>query len=195
MSIPSLCTREVPARRGYRLLVLASGIAFAVSLIFTGVGLAATSGAPSGAPQSSSKAPAKRGTSPSKSSTSKTSAASKKGKKGGKRHWEPIQKAPTTDRIEEIQTALSREGYYHGDPTKKWDSSTQDAMRRFQEDHGMTGTGKLDATTLQKLGLGSDIAGVSAPRQVQQHPTTSPSATPLPAPTPATSTNTDPTGN
>ena len=125
----------------------------------------------------------------------RSSASSKKGKKGGRKHWEPIQKAPTTDRIEEIQTALSREGYYHGDPTKKWDSNTQDAMRRFQEDHGMTGTGKLDATTLQKLGLGSDIAGVSAPRQVQQRPTTSPNPTPPPAPAPSTTTNADPTGN
>ena len=45
----------------------------------------------------------------------------------------------------------------------------------------MTGTGKLDATTLQKLGLGSDIAGVSAPRPAQH-----PSATPAPASPPPT---------
>jgi peptidoglycan hydrolase-like protein with peptidoglycan-binding domain len=190
MSLASVFKREAPARRGHRLLALASRIAFVASLAFAGAGFTTTARAANAAPQSSTKAPAKKGT-----AASKSSASSKKGKKGGKRHWEPIQKAPTTDRIEEIQTALSREGYYHGDPSKKWDANTQDAMRKFQEDHGMTGSGKLDATTLQKLGLGSDIAGVSAPRQTQQHPTTSPNPTPPPAPAPSTTSNADPTGN
>lgn len=167
--------REAPARRGYRLLALVTGIVFAASLVLA---------AP--APQSSKKSPAKK-------SSSKTSSTSKKGKKG-RRHWEPIQKSPTTDRIEEIQTALGREGYYHGEPTKKWDSNTQDAMRHFQQDHGMSGSGKLDATTLQKLGLGSDIAGVSAPHQIQR-PSTAPTANPSPVPTPSTTTNADPGGN
>ena len=102
----------------------------------------------------------------SKSSASSSHSASKK--KSKKKHVarrEPTQKAPTTDRVTEIQTALQREGFYQGDPSGKWDAGTQDAMRRFQESRGMTGTGKLDAPSLQKLGLGSDIAGVSAPRQ------------------------------
>jgi peptidoglycan hydrolase-like protein with peptidoglycan-binding domain len=171
--------REAPARRGHRLLALATAIVFAASLLL--VARASTAWAASGSPQSSNK-----------SSSKKSSSASKKNKKG-RRHWEPIQKAPTTDRIEEIQTALAREGYYHGDPTKKWDSNTQDAMRKFQEDHGMTGTGKLDATTLQKLGLGSDIAGVSAPRPVQ-HPTGTPTPASPPPATPSSSASTDPGG-
>ena len=37
------------------------------------------------------------------------------------------------------------------------------AMRDFQSSHGLTATGKLDALTLQKLGLGSEIAGRAAP--------------------------------
>jgi peptidoglycan hydrolase-like protein with peptidoglycan-binding domain len=93
----------------------------------------------------------------------KSSSSKKKHHKAVKR--EPTQKAPTTDRVTEIQSALAREGYYKGDPSGKWDADTQDAMRRFQESRGLTGTGKLDAPSLQKLGLGSDIAGVSAPRQ------------------------------
>ena len=145
MSIPSVFTREVPARRGYRLLVVASGIAFAVSLMFAGARIDCDGRALLlAAPQSSSKAPAKKGTRQHR----RVPRHPRKARRAASKHWEPIQKAPTTDRIEEIQTALSREGYYHGDPTKKWDSNTQDAMRRFQEDHGMTGTGKLDATTL-----------------------------------------------
>lgn len=100
----------------------------------------------------------------SKSSASHSSSTKKKKKRHVARR-EPTQKAPTADRVTEIQGALQREGFYQGEPSGKWDAGTQDAMRRFQESRGMTGTGKLDASSLQKLGLGSDIAGVSAPRQ------------------------------
>src|SRR5690348_5216818 len=71
---------------------------------------------------------------------------------------------PSRERVSEIQSALARSGYYKGDPNGKWDARTIDAMRNFQEDHGINGTGKIDALSLQKLGLGSEIAGVDAPR-------------------------------
>jgi len=77
---------------------------------------------------------------------------------------QPSQKAPTADRISEIQSALSRQGYYEGDPSGKMDSRTVAALQKFQSASGVDATGKLDAPTLQKLGLGSDIAGVSAPK-------------------------------
>jgi peptidoglycan hydrolase-like protein with peptidoglycan-binding domain len=171
--------REAPARRGHRFLALAAGVTLAAALVLPVSFLAPSANAASGLPQSSSK-----------SSKSKSSSQSKKKKSHNRR--EPIQKAPTTDRIEEIQTALAREGYYHGDPTKKFDSGTQDALRRFQEEHGMTGTGKLDATTLQKLGLGSDIAGVSAPRQPVQRPASAPPTNAPPPATPSSTASTDP---
>jgi len=72
--------------------------------------------------------------------------------------------APTPDRISQIQSALARGGYYKGDPNGKWDPDTVAAMQKFQSANGLDSTGKLDAPTLQKLGLGSDIAGVSAPK-------------------------------
>jgi peptidoglycan hydrolase-like protein with peptidoglycan-binding domain len=100
-------------------------------------------------------------------------------------HSEPKQKAPTADRITEIQSALARNGYYQGDPTGKMDSSTVAALQKFQSANGMEGSGKLDAPTLQKLGLGSDIAGVSAPRPVLP-PSASP-AVAAPGPSPRTS--------
>jgi hypothetical protein len=78
----------------------------------------------------------------------------------------PGQKAPTADRISEIQSALSNGGYYRGDPNGKWDSNTVAAVQKFQSANGIGPSGKLDAPTLQKLGLGSPIAGVSAPRPV-----------------------------
>ena len=36
-------------------------------------------------------------------------------------------------------------------------------MKQFQETHGLNPTGKLDAKTLQQLGLGSSIAGMAPP--------------------------------
>ena len=38
-----------------------------------------------------------------------------------------------------------------------------EAMKKFQAGHGLNPSGKLDALTLQKLGLGSQTAGVAAP--------------------------------
>ena len=73
------------------------------------------------------------------------------------------QQAPTTDRINEIQEALASKGAFTGTPTGKWDDPTVDAMKKFQASHGLTATGKLDALTLQKLGLGSQTAGLAAP--------------------------------
>ena len=99
---------------------------------------------------------------------------------------EPTQKAPTADRISEIQSALVRGGYYQGSPNGKWDSNTVAAVQKFQSANGIEANGKLDAPTLQKLGLGSDIAGVSAPK-----PTPPPSCcSPTPAAPPSSQTTT-----
>ncbi|HEV2297507.1 MAG TPA: peptidoglycan-binding domain-containing protein [Candidatus Acidoferrales bacterium] len=82
-----------------------------------------------------------------------------------RRHHITLPKAPARDRTEEIQSALGRGGYYKTEPTGKWDARTQEALREFQEANGLPPTGKLDALSLQRMGLGSDVAGVSAPRQ------------------------------
>ena len=71
--------------------------------------------------------------------------------------------APTAARISEIQSALAAQGTYKGQPNGKWDPATVQAMKEYQSAHGLTATGKLDALTLQKLGLGSEIAGRAAP--------------------------------
>jgi peptidoglycan hydrolase-like protein with peptidoglycan-binding domain len=73
------------------------------------------------------------------------------------------QKAPDPQRISEIQTALAKDGSFDGKPSGKWDESTVDAMKKFQEAHGLNPSGKLDAKTLQKLGLGSQTAGLAPP--------------------------------
>jgi peptidoglycan hydrolase-like protein with peptidoglycan-binding domain len=119
--------------------------------------------------QASSVVAANSSGSASKSSAHSSPASSKKKKASSKksRHSrrEPTQKAPTPERISEIQSSLARGGYYQGEPNGKWDSHTVAAMQKFQSANGLDPSGKLDATSLQKMGLGSGIAGVSAPRQ------------------------------
>jgi peptidoglycan hydrolase-like protein with peptidoglycan-binding domain len=95
-------------------------------------------------------------------------AASAAGKSRGKRsrhssRRERGQKVPAPERISEIQQALAKDGSFSGKPSGKWDDSTVEAMRKFQAGHGLNPSGKLDAVTLQKLGLGSQTAGVAAP--------------------------------
>jgi peptidoglycan hydrolase-like protein with peptidoglycan-binding domain len=86
----------------------------------------------------------------------------KKSSKHSKRR-EKGQKVPASERISEIQQALAKDGSFTGTPSGKWDDSTVEAMKRFQADHSLNPSGKLDARTLQKLGLGSQTAGVAAP--------------------------------
>jgi len=98
----------------------------------------------------------------SRKSTDSSRKTSTKRSKGRRRDRGP--KAPTPDRIREIQSALAREGAYSGEPNGKWDPASVEAMKRFQASHGLSPTGKLDAHSLQKLGLGSGVAGLAAPR-------------------------------
>jgi peptidoglycan hydrolase-like protein with peptidoglycan-binding domain len=82
--------------------------------------------------------------------------------------------APTTDRIKEIQGALAASDSYKGEPSGKWDDQSVAAMKHFQQVNGLNPSGKLDALSLQKLGLGSDTAGRGAPRVAKPvGPTTS----------------------
>jgi peptidoglycan hydrolase-like protein with peptidoglycan-binding domain len=76
--------------------------------------------------------------------------------------------APTPTRIREIQSALAAQGTYKGEPSGKWDDATAESMKQFQSAHGLTPSGKLDALSLQKLGLGSETAGRGAPLPVAQ---------------------------
>ena len=93
----------------------------------------------------------------------KSSNTSQKGKATKSLRRQVGQKAPTPQRISEIQQALAKNGAFAGTPNGKWDSSTAEAMKKFQGAHGLNPSGKLDAKTLQQLGLGSQTAGIAAP--------------------------------
>ena len=128
------------------------------------------------------------------SSKSKHSSSKKKSSKTKHVKREPTQMAPTPDRISEIQTALGRGGYYKSDPNGKWDTDTVDAVQKFQSANGLDSTGKLDALTLQKLGLGSDVAGVSSPKGIVPHSCCSISPSPSYAPPASSAPKTVPAG-
>lgn len=80
------------------------------------------------------------------------------------------QRTPEPARIQEIQQALIDRGFLAPPTTGRWDSTTSEAMRRFQRENGLEETGKFDARSLIKLGLGPPTAGVAAPRDVASNP-------------------------
>lgn len=95
--------------------------------------------------------------------SSRTSSTKGKTTKRATSRRDKGQKAPTAQRMSEIQQALSKDGSYSGSPNGKWDDSTVNAMKKFQAGHGLNPSGRLDAKTLQQLGLGSQTAGVAPP--------------------------------
>jgi peptidoglycan hydrolase-like protein with peptidoglycan-binding domain len=118
-------------------------------------------GAPAAFSTTTSKTPVTK-----QSAKKATSTSSRRGAKSTKRtatRRDRGQKAPTPERITEIQRALVKDGAFVGTPNGKWDDSTVNAMRNFQVNHGLNASGKLDAKTLQQLGLGSQTAGVAPP--------------------------------
>src|SRR5580704_18184144 len=122
------------------------------------------------------------GAAQSSSTSTKKKKASSKSKKKGKVKG---QTAPTPDRIKEIQSALQKDGSYEGTPTGKWDAATIDAMKKYQDKNGISPTGKIDAVSLNKLGLGSSTAGKGAPV-----PSTSGTGSPAVSTSPPTSGST-----
>ena len=76
------------------------------------------------------------------------------GKKGSKKHAARGQLNIDPTRTREIQQALIRAHYLDGEPSGSWDSTTQEAMHRFQQDSGWQSKNIPDSRALIKLGLG-----------------------------------------
>jgi hypothetical protein len=58
------------------------------------------------------------------------------------------------ERAQAIQEALIREHYLGGEAAGKWDQASEDAMRRYQADHGWQSKTVPDSRALISLGLG-----------------------------------------
>lgn len=141
-------------------MILSGAVLFLGAAPFSWGAAQAPSPAPA-APKQSSAPPAKTTGSASAKPPAKTATPAKK--KSTKRTARR-QTAPTPERIREIQTALAQAGHYAGTPNGKWDAASIAAMKDFQTANGLKATGKLDAISLQKLGLGSETAGLAPPR-------------------------------
>jgi peptidoglycan hydrolase-like protein with peptidoglycan-binding domain len=88
-------------------------------------------------------------------STSTHKGKTKKAKVKGQRQIDP-------ERARQIQTALIHENYLSGSPSGNWDSESQEAMKRFQADHGWQTKIMPDSRALIKLGLGpAPVAGAA----------------------------------
>lgn len=109
------------------------------------------SSAAAASPEKSSKKPAAK-------KSVRSSSSHKSGKRSAKRRSayrvRLAKLQPTSDRITEIQQALIREGFLKQEATGKWDNSTRDAMRQFQQANGFAATGLPESKALMKLGLG-----------------------------------------
>jgi peptidoglycan hydrolase-like protein with peptidoglycan-binding domain len=85
-----------------------------------------------------------------KTKTAKASSKSKRSRKGSHRGQQKID----VERTHQIQQALIKQHYMSGEPSGKWDASTEAALRKFQADNGWQNKTVPDSRALIKLGLG-----------------------------------------
>jgi hypothetical protein len=120
----------------------------------------------------------------------KPSRRKKSGKVKGQQKIDP-------ERARSIQEALIREHYLTGEPAGTWNQESEDAMRKYQADHGWQSKTVPDARALISLGLGPnhdhllnpDSAMTTSP---SPHATSPAPASQTPAPTSSTSAPTAP---
>jgi hypothetical protein len=121
---------------------------------------------------------------------SKTHAASTKRSRKKSARLRGQQKIDS-ERASEIQEALIREHYLTGEPTGTWNQDSEDAMRRYQGDHGWQTKEVPDSRALIKLGLGPSKDHLLNPESAM---TTAPDAPRSDTPAPASNT-TSPVSN
>jgi hypothetical protein len=75
-------------------------------------------------------------------------------RKGSKKRTARGQQKIEPERAQAIQEALIREHYLSGEAAGTWNQSSEDAMRRYQADHGWQSKEVPDSRALISLGLG-----------------------------------------
>jgi hypothetical protein len=139
----------------------------ACTLLLMGANAAAQSDAPSqSVTQNSTPSKTTAAAQPQKTHASTSSASvrsssahrtSAKGKMSSSRRRKKTargQQKIDSERAQSIQEALIREHYLGGEATGKWNQACEDAMRRYQGDHGWQTKTVPDARALIQLGLG-----------------------------------------
>jgi peptidoglycan hydrolase-like protein with peptidoglycan-binding domain len=106
-----------------------------------------------------SKAKPKANASKKSSSTKRRTTQRKARAAQPKSNWRTVQRQPTRERYSEIQEALIQRGYLSGGATGDWGTDSVEALRRFQADHELDATGKINSLSLIALGLGPKREG------------------------------------
>ncbi len=130
-------------------------------------------------------------------STGKTSASSKRstttrgsasarvtstsGKRSSRKKKPRGQQAIDSERARSIQEALIREHYLNGEPSGSWNQESEQAMRRYQADHGWQSKTVPDSRALISLGLGPSKDHLLNPESAMTTGPESPRAESLPA--------------
>ena len=128
------------------------GAGCALALVYA---LASVCASPAALAQASDSA-APAGTHPASSAVAHKSSAkgSSSHKRGKKKATARGQQKIDPQRAQEIQAALIREHYLSGEAAGTWNESSEEAMRRYQADHGWQSKTVPDARALISLGLG-----------------------------------------
>jgi Putative peptidoglycan binding domain len=164
--------------------------ALAVSCILASVASARQQGTTNTATQKSATTAPKHysaaGKATSKSSTHPVSTSKRSARRKKSTHVRGQQKIDSA-RARTIQQALIREHYLTGDATGTWNQESEEAMRRYQEDHGWQTKEVPDSRALIKLGLGPTTDHLLNPESAM---TTSPESTRSESPLPTSHTAT-----
>jgi peptidoglycan hydrolase-like protein with peptidoglycan-binding domain len=75
------------------------------------------------------------------------------------------QPKPAKSTIINAQHVLKGQGYYSGKINGKMDAETREALKRFQQDQGLTVDGRLTKTTADKLGIVAKVEGTDTDKQ------------------------------
>ena len=151
--------------------------------------------------KSTANAPAKSASGAKSSSTTHTASTHKHPTRKKSARARGQQKIDS-ERAQAIQEALIREHYLTGEATGTWNQASEDAMRRYQADHGWQSKTVPDSRALIKLGLGPskdhllnpESAMTTVPDRQRAEPpraaphNASPTTDPAPAPVPVAPT-------
>ncbi|MFB3777659.1 MAG: peptidoglycan-binding domain-containing protein [Bryobacteraceae bacterium] len=96
-------------------------------------------------------APVKKAAAAKKTATAKKATPKSKKRVVARRQ---TQQKPSPERYSEIQNALIARGYLQGPASGDWSAESVAALKRFQEEQKLEATGKIDALSLIRLGLG-----------------------------------------
>jgi peptidoglycan hydrolase-like protein with peptidoglycan-binding domain len=120
-----------------------------------------------GATPTKKKAPVKKGATSASKGKKKAPA-----KKKSATTWRNRQLAPSTDRYREIQTALAGKGYLKPeDATGSWNTTSAEALKKFQSEQNLDASGKINSLSLIALGLGPkrESPAIPPPPPPQNH--------------------------